>query len=152
MGGVVETLRARLGTELGVSPWLRIDQARVNRFADVTDDHQWIHVDEARAAAGPFGGTIAHGYLTLALLPALSPAGWADIPGVIGVLNYGLDRVRFITPVRVGARVRNRVRMMSLDERGGGRVLVGNECTIEIEGAEKPALIAEALAMVLTEV
>ncbi len=149
MSQVMETLRARLGTELGISAWHTIDQMQIDQFADITGDHQWIHVDRARAEAGPFGATIAHGFLTLSLLPALSPADWLAIPGVIGALNYGLDRVRFLTPVRVGSRIRARVQMRSLEEKGGGRVLVGNEATMEIEGEEKPAFVAETLAMVL---
>ncbi len=149
MSNVTERLRARLGTELGVSDWLVVGQDMIDRFADVTGDHQWIHVDRERAAAGPFGGTIAHGFLTLSLLPALSPQDWLAIPGVIGALNYGLNRVRFLTPVRAGSRVRGRVRMRSLEARGGGRVLVGNEATVEIEGEERPALVAETLVLVL---
>ncbi len=95
----IESLRANVGTEISLSDWLTVDQDRIDRFADVTGDHQWIHVDRERAAAGPFGTTIAHGFLTLSLLPALSSQTWLALPGVLGGLNYGLDRVRFLTLV-----------------------------------------------------
>jgi acyl dehydratase len=150
MADLIDRLRPLVGTELGVSDWLVVDQAMIDRFAEVTGDHQWIHVDRQRAAAGPFGGTIAHGYLTLSLLPRLSPSGWLEGDGVLGALNYGLDRLRFLTPVKSGARIRNRVRMVSASERGPGRVLVANESTVEIEGETKPALVAETLVMVLS--
>jgi acyl dehydratase len=146
----VESLRAKVGTEISLSDWLTIDQHRIDRFAEVTGDHQWIHVDRERAAAGPFGGTIAHGFLTLSLLPALSSQTWLELPGVLGGLNYGLDRVRFLTPVKCGDRIRNRVRMLSFEERGPGRTLITNEATLEIEGAAKPALMATTLVMVLS--
>ena len=146
----LEALRALVGTEINLSDWLTIDQARIDAFAEVTGDHQWIHVDQVRAAAGPFGATIAHGFLTLSLLPMLSGQTWIKQPGVLGALNYGLDKVRFLTPVKCGARVRNRVRMLSLEDKGPGRSLITNESTIEIEGEAKPALVATTLAMVLT--
>jgi acyl dehydratase len=145
----VESLRAKVGTEISLSDWLTVDQARIDAFAEVTGDHQWIHVDRERAAEGPFGTTIAHGFLTLSLLPLLSGQGWLALPGVIGGLNYGLDRVRFLTPVKAGDRVRNRVRMLAVEDRGGGRTLITNEATMEIEGAARPALVATTLVMVL---
>jgi acyl dehydratase len=148
----LEALRAMVGTEIGVSDWLPIEQDRIDRFAQVTGDHQWIHVDRARAAAGPFGTTIAHGFLTLSLLPVLSGQAWLKQPGVLGALNYGLDKVRFLTPVKCGARVRNRVRMLSMEDKGPGRTLITNESTMEIDGEAKPALVATTLVMVLSQV
>lgn len=146
----LEALQAMVGTEISLSDWLTIDQARIDRFAEVTGDHQWIHVDQERAARGPFGATIAHGFLTLSLIPMLASGTWLNQPGVIGALNYGLDRVRFLTPVKCGARLRNRVRMLSVEPKGPGRTLVTNESTMEIDGEDKPALIATTLAMVLS--
>ncbi|MEJ0048906.1 MAG: MaoC family dehydratase [Rhodospirillales bacterium] len=146
-----DPLRKLVGTEIGLSDWLTIDQDRIDRFAEVTGDHQWIHVDRERAAAGPFGITIAHGFLTLSLLPKLSSQRWLALPGVIGALNYGLDRVRFLTPVKCGARIRNRVKMLSLEDKGPGRTLITNESTMEIEGEAKPALVATTLVMVLSD-
>src|SRR5271163_1176884 len=146
----LEALRALVGTEINLSDWLTIDQARIDAFAEVTGDYQWIHVDPVRAAAGPFGATIAHGFMTLSLLPMLSGQTWIKQPGVLGALNYGLDKVRFLTPVKCGARVRNRVRMLSLEDKGPGRTLIANESTMEIEGEEKPAFVATTLVMVLS--
>ena len=135
------------GKEIGVSDWLLIDQDRVNLFADATGDHQWIHVDVERAKAVPFlGGTIAHGYLTLSLIPYLS----ADLFEVIGRthgLNYGTDKVRFLTMVPVGRRVRLRQKLLSAEQKSGGWLL-RNEMTIELEGSEKPACVAEVLTLV----
>ena len=147
---VTESLQSLVGTEIGLSDWLAIEQDRIDQFAAVTGDHQWIHVDRARAAAGPFGATIAHGFLTLSLLPMLSSQGWLALPGVIGALNYGLDKVRFLTPVKCGARIRNRVKMLALEPKGPGRTLITNESTMEIEGEPKPALVATTLVMVLS--
>jgi acyl dehydratase len=147
----IDVLRGMVGTEISLSDWLLVDQARIDSFAEVTGDHQWIHVDRERAASGPFGATIAHGFLTLSLLPVLSGQTWLKLPGVLGALNYGLDKVRFLTPVKSGARVRNRVRMLSLEDKGRGRVLITNESTMEIEGEAKPALVATTLVMVLSE-
>jgi acyl dehydratase len=147
----IDPLRALVGTEISLSDWLEVDQDRIDRFAAVTGDNQWIHVDRDRAAAGPFGATIAHGFLTLSLLPILSGQAWLKLPGVLGALNYGLDRVRFLSPVKSGARIRNRVRMLSLEDKGPGRMLITNESTMEIEGETKPALVATTLVMVLSE-
>ncbi len=107
MGAVSAAMAARVGQELAVSDWLVVDQARIDAFAECTGDHQWIHVDVARAKAGPFGATIAHGFLTLSLVPGLTSGAWAEGLGLEATLNYGLDRVRFLTPVRAGSRVRN---------------------------------------------
>lgn len=144
--GVFEDLKALEGTELGVSDWLTIDQDRINAFADATDDHQWIHVDTEKAAAGPFGTTIAHGYLTLSLIPALSTAT-LPVKGVEMALNYGLNRVRFITPVPAGGRVRARRKLLDVTEVSGG-VQIAVEVTMELQGAEKPACVAETLARI----
>lgn len=143
----IEQLQALVGQELGVGPWLEITQERVNQFADVTGDHQWIHVDVERAKASPLGGPIAHGFLTLSLIPLLGE----DRDGVKvslnykQVLNYGLNRVRFISPVKVGARVRMRTTLQAVDEVGSGAYQVTNVQTIEIEGSERPAMVAESL-------
>ena len=127
---------------------MEITQERVNLFADATGDHQWIHVDPERAKDGPFGGTIAHGYLTLALL---APTGMEIlVPRVRAkqILNYGLDKVRFLAPVLAGKRVRNRIKLAAAEDKGGGRWLLSLENTVEIEGSDKPALVATTLAMV----
>jgi acyl dehydratase len=147
---VVESLRARVGTEISLSDWLTIDQARIDGFAEVTGDHQWIHVDRERSAAGPFGTTIAHGFLTLSLLPLLSDQAYLALPGVLGGLNYGIDKLRFLTPVKCGDRVRERVKMLAVEDRGPGRTLITNEVTMELEGAARPALVATSLVMVLS--
>src|SRR6188768_984054 len=133
----LDTLADLTGEELGSSDWLEIDQDRVNRFADATGDHQWIHVDVERAAAGPFGGTIAHGYLTLALVPHFNAELFAlETPGAR--LNYGVNKVRFPTPVKVGSRIRAHVHVVSLAEVAAGKQLV-LRYTMEIEGQQKPA-------------
>lgn len=147
MGSVAEKLAGRLGQELAVSDWLVVDQARIDAFAACTGDHQWIHVDVARAEAGPFGGTIAHGFLTLSLIPALTGGAWSAGLELESTLNYGLDRVRFLTPVQAGSRVRNRLKLVSAEQKGPGRTLLAFENTIEIEGEGKPALVAQTLAM-----
>lgn len=144
--GVLEDLKALEGTELGVSDWVTIDQDRINKFAEATDDHQWIHVDPEKASTGPFGSTIAHGYLTLALIPALSSSA-LPVQGVEMALNYGLNRVRFITPVPVNGRVRARRKLLEATEVTGG-VQIAVEVTIELEGAAKPACVAETLARI----
>jgi len=145
--GTIDELRALVGTELGVGPWVEITQGRVNAFADVTGDDQFIHVDPERAAKTPFGGTIAHGYLTLSLLPLLS----RDRDGVQVdlkqkmIVNYGLNRVRFVAPVKVGARIRLRTTLQALDEVGPDAYQLTYGQTVEIEGGERPALVAESL-------
>ena len=139
---LVEELSSRVGEEIGVGEWVQISQDRINGFADATGDHQWIHVDEEKAKAGPFGSTIAHGFLTLSLIPAIAPT--VDVPGVRMEINYGLDRVRFITPVPVGSRVRARSVLRDVSEVPGG-VQLKSEVTIELEGSDKPACVAETL-------
>jgi acyl dehydratase len=140
--GLAEELSSRIGQEIGVGEWVQISQARIDGFADATGDHQWIHVDEDKAKAGPFGTTIAHGFLTLSLIPAIAPS--VDVPGVRMAINYGLDRVRFITPVPVDSRVRARSVLREVSEVRGG-VQLKTEVTIELEGSEKPACVAETL-------
>jgi acyl dehydratase len=144
------TIPQFMGRPLGVTEWLTLDQKRIDQFADCTDDHQWIHVDVERAGReSAFGSTVAHGYLTLALLARFTYEVGL-VPADAGqAFNYGLDRVRFMTPVRVGARVRDRVTLLGAEEKGPGRLLVKAQHTIEIEGEEKPAMVAEALAMLV---
>ena len=146
----VDELKERTGEEVGVSDWFEIDQKRVNAFADVTEDHQFIHVNRLKAKLTPFGGTIAHGFLTLSLLTHLT-ADTALVPtGTKMGVNYGFDKVRFLQPVRVGRRVRARVRLLSVIERNPGQYLTKSEITIEIDGEDKPALVAEWLALLFT--
>lgn len=140
-----------VGKELGVSDWFEIDQARINEFADCTGDHQWIHVDVERAKReSPFGTTIAHGYLTLSLLPMLHHTIGTIPGGVKQALNYGLDKVRFIAPVKAGARIRDRAVLLAAEDKGGGRILTTTRHTVEIEGEDKPALVADTLAMLMS--
>jgi acyl dehydratase len=139
-----------VGKELGVSGWVAIDQQRIDDFAACTGDDQWIHVDVARAGReSPFGTTIAHGFLTLSLLPLMQLEVGALPDGVAAALNYGTDKVRFITPVRSGAHIRDRVTLAGAEDRGGGRVLMTTRHVVEIEGEEKPALMADLLALLL---
>jgi len=141
----IADLPGMAGTQLEPSEWLEITQERVNQFADATNDHQFIHVDPERARQTPFGGPIAHGFLTLSLLSYLN-AGSAIVPeGLQVVVNYGSDKVRFIAPVPVGARVRTRQKVLDVTEKNPGQWLVKNEVAVEIEGADKPALVAEIL-------
>jgi acyl dehydratase len=139
-----EQMQARIGTET-VSDWVEVTQAMIDRFAEATGDHQFIHVDPVAAAATPFGGTIAHGFLTLSLMPLLA-SKVPDAPQLAGVrmgVNYGGNKVRFLTPVRSGSRVRGRFRLLAFDEKRPGQYQQTTEFTVEIEGADKPALIAE---------
>jgi len=143
-------LAAAVGSSVGPTDWTLIDQARIDAFAAVSGDHQWIHVDRERAAAGPFGGTIAHGYLTLSLIAA-AHFELAAFPneGTVDVINYGLDKVRFLAPVPSGSRVRVRIDVTDLQDRRAGRWLLTTRSTVEIEGSEKPALVADALFLLL---
>jgi acyl dehydratase len=142
------TLEQFAQRELGVSDWITVDQPRIDEFADCTGDRQWIHVDVVRAKVeSPFGGTIAHGYLTLSLAASLAMEIGVIPSDAAAALNYGLDKVRFIVPVKAGARVRNRVVLLSVERKPQGRVLLRLQNTIEIEGETKPALIAESLAL-----
>ena len=140
----LEELKALTGRDLGHTDWLQIDQNRVDTFADATDDHQWIHVDPERAATGPFGGTIAHGYLTLALLIPLMTE-LLDVSGVRMSINYGLEKVRFPAPVPVGAKIRLKGRVASADKVAGDGVQITIDFTVEIEGSVKPACVARGI-------
>ncbi len=142
----LDALRAAVGQHSGYSDWHVITQEQINLFAEATGDHQWIHVDPERAASGPFGTTIAHGYLTLSLIPML----FTEVSRVDGArmgVNYGLNKVRFPAPVPVGSKVRGGVLLKSVDDVPGG-VQVINEVTIEMEGSEKPACIAETVSRI----
>jgi acyl dehydratase len=146
-----DDLQRAIGTTVGPTPWLEIAQERIDAFAAATGDHQWIHVDPKRAADGPFGSTIAHGYLTLSLI---APAHFdlAAFPATgATVVNYGLEKVRFVAPVPSGSRVRTRIELLDLADRRGGRFLLRTRSTVEIEGGEKPALIAEALFLLVLD-
>ena len=143
-GSIEELAELEPGTALGVSGWVRVDQRMIDTFADATGDHQWIHVDPARAADGPFGRTIAHGYLTLSLLPRLVQQVYR-VEGVRMAVNYGLDRVRFIAPVPVDSRVRVACALLGTESAGGG-LRVRLEATVELEGGAKPACVAHTIA------
>jgi len=147
----IATLDQHIGKEVGVTDWLEITQEQVNQFADATLDHQFIHVDPEAAAKTPFGGPIAHGFLTLSLLSyfAVNGAG-VSVDGTVMGINYGLDKVRFVQPVRVGKRVRARSILLSGEEKKPNHLLFKQAVTVEIEGENKPALIAEWLTMVVT--
>lgn len=147
----IEKLKERIGQEIGTSDWLEIDQNRINQFAECTADHQWIHVDEEKAAAGPFGKTIAHGFLTLSLISFFSEDNVLVPEGTMMAINYGLNKVRMLNPVPVGSKVRDIIKLGEVTEKSGGRVLVATNHTIEIEGQEKPACVAESLAMFFTQ-
>ena len=137
-------LGERIGQELGLSDWVAMDQQRIDAFAACTGDHQWIHVDVERAKReSPFRGTVAHGYLTLAMQIGVIP-----IDAAAG-LNYGIDKVRFLAPVPAGARVRLRVVLAGIEPREGGQVIMKTQNTLEVEGSERPALIAETLALLI---
>jgi acyl dehydratase len=139
-----------VGTELGVSDWITVDQKRIDAFAACTGDHQWIHVDVERAAReSPFGTTIAHGWLTLSLLPVMQYEVGTLPGGIAAALNYGANRLRFITPVKSGSRIRDRITLAAVENKGGGRVLTTYRHVVEIEGEEKPALVAETMSLLL---
>ena len=150
MSGLVpaDTLKDYIGKDMGESDWLVVDQDRINQFADATLDHQFIHVDSEKATP-LFGSTIAHGFLSISLMAGL-PAPQVAPENMTMAFNYGLDRVRFLTPVNVGSKVRTKAKLLSVDDKGDGRYLVKNEVTMEIEGQEKPAYIAESLTMYVT--
>ncbi|WP_104106034.1 MaoC family dehydratase [Nocardioides sp. 616] len=143
----LEEVVAAAGEELGTGDWLEIDQERVNQFAEATGDHQWIHVDVERSAQGPFGGTIAHGYLTLSLIPTLGMGVFElETPGA--KLNYGVNKVRFPMPLRVGKRVRSHISLGEVTELPTGVQMVLKH-TVEIEGEAKPACVAETVVLLL---
>ena len=144
-----QELQTRVGQNIGTSEWVLVDQDMINKFADATGDHQFIHIDEEKAKLTPFGGTIAHGFLTLSLIPMLGAKTEAPkIEGIKMGVNYGGNKVRFITPVRSGSKVRGRFKLLSFEEKKPGQFQQANEFTVEIEGADKPALIAEWIAQV----
>ena len=143
----IPELRGRVGALLGTSDWLAVEQERIAAFAEATEDRQWIHLDVERAAReSPYGTTVAHGYLTLSLLPYLASRSFR-VEGVRTRINYGLNRVRFTAPVPAGRRVRGAFRLVAVEHQSGGRVLVTVEATVEIEGGERPACVAEMLAI-----
>ena len=144
----LDDILAKVGREVGVSSWLLVDQARIDAFADATEDRQFIHTDPTAAALTPFGGTIAHGFLTLSLLSRMAPEAMLVPENIKMALNYGLDRVRFLAPVRSGRRVRGRFKLDSAEERAPGQWLLRHEVTVEIEGEEKPALTALWLGLI----
>jgi acyl dehydratase len=149
-GYATTTISEFVGRELGVSDWVVVDQARIDAFAECTGDTQWIHVNVERARReSPYGGTIAHGYLTLSLLASLSIEIGLIPADAKACLNYGLDKVRFMTPVKAGSRVRCRVVLASVARKGNDRILVKTENELQIEGEEKPALIAQTLVMLM---
>ena len=149
-GYTMATIADYTGREIGLSDWMTIDQHRIDEFADCTGDKQWIHVDVERARReSPFGGTIAHGYLTLSVAASLAIEAGVIPVDAAAALNYGLDKVRFLAPVKAGSRVRNRVVLLAAESKGSGRTLITLQNTIEIEGEAKPALIAESLAMLM---
>ncbi len=144
----IDDYRALAGTEVGVSDWVLVDQARIDAFADCTGDHQFIHVDPERAKATPFGTTIAHGYLTLSLIPMMT---YASVPGIAGAkmgVNYGMNKLRFMAPVRSGKRVRGRFTLVSVEQRPDGSYQSTVAVTVEIEDEPKPALVGESVSLV----
>src|SRR5512133_305803 len=148
IASVVESMKKHIGKEVFVSDWTQVTKEKINKFADATMDHQWIHVDVEKAAKGPFGHTIAHGFLTLSHLPFFSYQVPLKFEGAKMSINYGLDKVRFLNPVASGSKIRDRIVLKSLEEKPGNRLLMTQVHTIEIEGQEKPACIAEALGMI----
>ena len=147
-----DEIKARIGTVLGQSSWITVDQKMIDGFAEITNDHQWIHVDPERAKKEtPFGGTIAHGYLSLSLLAGM---GYEALPAIANRamgINYGLDKVRFLNPVRSGSRVRGTFKLADVTQRSAKELLFKYEVTVEIEGQERPALIAESLGMAVLQ-
>ena len=135
------------GEELGVSEWVAVTQDRIDLFADATGDRQWIHVDTERAAGGPFGATVAHGYLTLSMLPFLGAQVYA-FAGDVARVNYGLNKVRFVNPVRVGSKIRNRVQLLSVEDIDKGQRATLQH-TVEIKGSDKPACVAETVVLLM---
>ena len=146
-GTSLEQIRSKIGSEIGTSDWITVDQPRIQAFADSTDDHQFIHVDPAAAAQTPFGGTIAHGFLSLSLLSRMAADVMLKPDSLKMAVNYGLDRVRFIAPVRSGKRVRGHFTLDSIEEKVPGQLLARHTIIVEIEGESKPALTAQWLGM-----
>jgi acyl dehydratase len=147
----LDEIRARVGQEVGISSWLTVDQARIDAFAQATEDRQFIHIDPAAAAQTPFGGTIAHGFLSLSLLSRMGAEAMLLPDGLKMAVNYGLDRVRFVAPVRSGTRVRGRFTLDSVEEKAPGQILFRHAVTVEIEGGDKPALTALWLGLMFVQ-
>ena len=146
----LDEIRSRIGEEIGVSSWLTVDQERIHAFAEATEDRQFIHTDPDAAAQTPFGGTIAHGFLSLSLMSRMGAEAMLIPEGAKMAVNYGLDRVRFLAPVPSGARVRGRFTLDSVEEKAPGQLLFRHTVAVEIEGAEKPALTAVWLGLIFT--
>jgi acyl dehydratase len=145
----LENYKAKVGTELGVSDWILLSQDRINQFADVTEDHQFIHVDVEKAKQTPFGGTIAHGLLTLSLLPAFAYQVMPEIEGTKMGVNYGYNKIRFLSPVKSGKRVRGRFILAEVSEPKPGQAMSVTHVSVEIEGEDKPALMAEWVTLAI---
>lgn len=143
----LDAYKAMVGQEVGLSRWFDVAQALIDGFADLTDDHQFIHVDPERAKATPFGGTIAHGFLTMSLLTPMAFDGLPKLAGRVMSVNYGFDRIRLTTPVRAGNRIRSRFVLKEVVDRGPHEIMAKSEVTVEIEGSDKPALVAEWLGL-----
>jgi acyl dehydratase len=146
----LDEIRAKAGDEVGVSSWIAVDQARIDAFAEATEDRQFIHVDPAAATHTPFGGTIAHGFLTLSLLSRMAAEAMLVPDSLKMIVNYGLERVRFLAPVRAGKRIRGRFLLDSVEDKAPGRILMRHAVTVEIEEEAKPALTALWLTLLLT--
>ena len=144
----IEDIQSRVGTEVGVSDWILVDQARIDAFADITEDPQFIHVDPEAAAKTPFGGTVAHGFLTLSLLSRMAADAMLRPEDVRMGVNYGFERVRFMAPVRSGKRVRGRFTLVRCEEKRPGQWQFVHNVTVEIEGEEKPALVADWIGLI----
>ena len=144
----IDEVKAALGEELGASEWHEVTQDKINAFADATGDHQWIHVNPEMAKSGPFGTTIAHGYYTLSLAPMLLAQVW-NVEGVKMGVNYGLNKLRFVSPVKVGSKVRATAKLLSAEPKAGGTAIT-LQTTFEIEGESKPAAVAEAIFLYFT--
>ncbi len=147
----VDQLADYVGKDIGESDWFTVDQDRINAFAEATNDHQFIHVDPEAAKMTPWGTTIAHGFLTLSLIPYLTAAAGIIPEGLVMAINYGSDKVRFLEPVRVGSDVRAKIHLAEVTPKGPGRLLFKTNVTIEIKGSDKPALVAETLSLFVVQ-
>ncbi|HXG80469.1 MAG TPA: MaoC family dehydratase, partial [Sphingomicrobium sp.] len=146
----LDEIRSKVGQSVGVSGWIEVGQDRIDQFADATDDHQFIHVDQALAAQTPFGGTIAHGFLSLSLLSRMAADVMLIPDSAKMALNYGLDRVRFLAPVKAGKRVRGHFTLDGVEEKAPGQLLIRQTVEVEIEGEAKPAITAQWLGLIFT--